>query len=177
MRFFILISLTILFIGCGGNSEIVNTNTTSNTAAKNTTNAPVNSNNPLETKPITNETATTNNASTIAPVMTAYYEALKKKDDAALRKVLSQTALKSYEKDMKEEGETSLSKFITDLEPAPDKPFEVRNETANGNEIIAEVRGGSYPNGIKMKFIKENGEWKKTNEFLEMKMSGSNSAK
>lgn len=177
MRFFILISLTILFIGCGGNSETVNTNATTNTAVKNTANAPVNSNNPLETTKITNDTATTNSASTVAPVMTAYYEALKNKDDAALRKVLSQTALKSYEKDMKEEGETSLSKFITDLEPVSDKPFEVRNETANGDEIIAEVRGGSYPNGIKMKFVKENGEWKKTNESPEIKMSNANTAK
>lgn len=176
MRFFILISLTILFIGCGGNSETINTNTT-NTAVKNTANAPVNSNNPLETKPITNEPTTKNEAATVAPVMTAYYEALKKKDDAALRKTLSAETLKSYEKDMKEEGETSLSKFITDLEPVSDKPFEVRNETANGDTIIADVRGGSYPNGIKMKFVKENGEWKKTNESPDIKMSNANSTK
>lgn len=181
MRFFILISLTILFIGCGGNSETVNTNTTTNTAIKNTANAPASANNPLGTTNMSSESASKNDAATVAPVMTAYYEALKKKDDAALRKTLSQATLKSYEKDMKEEGETSLSRFITDLEPVSDKPFEVRNETVIGNEIVAEVRGGSYPNGIKVKFVKENGEWRKTNESPDVKMSGtapgSNSAK
>lgn len=171
MRFFIFISLAILFIGCGGNAEIVNTNTTANTAIKNMVIAPANSGNPLETTK-TPEAATTNNAPTVAPVMAVYYEALKKKDDAALRKILSQATLKSFEADMKEEKETSLSKFITDLTPAPDKPFEVRNETVSDNTIIAEVRGGSYPNGIRMKFVKENGEWKKTEETLDFKPSG-----
>ncbi len=111
--------------------------------------------------------------------MTAYYEALKKKDDAALRKVFSRDTLKSYEADMKEEKETSLAKFITDLEPVPDKPFEARNEDIVGDSIIAEMRGGSYPNGIKIKFVKEDGAWKMTTENPDFKPAAesSNSAK
>ncbi len=176
MRFYILLFSTIFFVGCGGTTETVNTSTASNAPVKNTSNTTTVSNNPLETtKPP--EAATTNAAPTIAPVMAAYYEALKKKDDAALRKTLSQATLKSYETDMKEEKETSLSKFITDLEPVPDKPFEVRNETVTGDTIIAEVRGGSYPNGIKIKFLKENGEWKKTIESPDVKTSNTTSTK
>lgn len=176
MRLFILLFSAILFVGCGGTETVSNTNTTT---IKNANVVTTNVNNPLSTTKLP-EAATTNNAPTVAPVVAAYYEALKKKDDAALRKIYSQATLKSLEADMKEEKETSLAKFITDLEPAPDKPFEVRNETIAGDTIIAEIRGGSYPNGIRIKFVKENGEWKMTQETPEYKAAGktsSNSAK
>ena len=103
---------------------------------------------------------------------------MKNKDDAALRKVFSQDTLKSLEADMKEENQKSLVKFITELEPVPDKPFEARNEKIEGDTAVAEMRGGSYPNGIDLKFIKENGEWKMTNEspeFQSVKQSAVNS--
>ena len=176
MRFYILLFLTILLVGCGGAEVAKNT---ANTTTQNTSVAKTNVNNPLATT-TPPPAATTNAAPTVAPVVAAYYEALKKKDDAALRKVYSQATLKSLEADMKSENEKSLAKFITDLEPAPDKPFEVRNETITGDSIIAEMRGGSYPNGIKIKFVKENGEWKMTNESPDFKPSGNpiaNSAK
>ena len=108
----------------------------------------------------------------------AYYEALKKKDDAALRKVYSRETLKSLEADMKSEGAKSLVEFITELEPAPEQPFQVRNEQIQGDTAIAEIRGGAYPNGIKIKFVRENGEWKITNESPDIqavKQSATNS--
>lgn len=156
----IVLSLTILFAGCGGAAT---TNTTTNTNAPANVAVVKNTNNPLATNSAPAET-TANNAPTVAPTVTAFYEALKKKDDAALRKVYSQATLKSLEEDMKDEGAKSLVAFITELEPAPDKPFEVRNEQIQGETAIAEIKGGAYPNGIKIKFIKENGEWKMTNE-------------
>lgn len=178
MRFFIFIFITIFLVGCGS-SENANVAVNTNTANANT--ATTNANNPLATTK-TPEVSTTNNAPTLAPVVLAYYEALKKKDDAALKKIYSQATLKSLEADMKDERQTSLAAFITDLEPVPDKPFEVRNEQINGDTAIAEIRGGSYPNGIKIKFIKENGEWKMTNESPEIQsvkqsISNSNSSK
>lgn len=177
MRFYIILFSATLLAGCGG-AATVNTNP-ANANAANIAVVTTNANNPLATTTPTPAT-TTNGAATVAPVVAAYYEALKKKDDAALRKIYSQATLKSLEADMKEEKETSLAKFITDLEPAPDKPFEVRNETVTGDVVVAEMRGGSYPNGIKIKFVKENGEWKMTNESPDFKTSGgtnSNSAK
>lgn len=178
MRFFILILATIFIVGCGG-SENANVAVNTNTSNANTTTT--NANNPLATTK-TPEVSTTNNAPTLAPVVLAYYEALKKKDDAALRKIYSQATLKSLEADMKDEKQTSLAAFITELEPVPDKPFEVRNEQIQGDTAIAEMRGGSYPNGIKIKFVKENGEWKMTNESPEIQsvkqsISNSNSSK
>ncbi len=164
----------IFLIGCTQTEVPVNT---ANTANTNINAASANTNNPLSTTAAPEE-ATTNNAPTLSPVVKAYYEALKKGDDAALRKVFSQETLKSLEADMKEENQKSLVKFITELEPVPEKPFEVRNEKIEGDTAIAELRGGSYPNGIDIKFVKENGEWKMTNEspeFQSVKQSAANS--
>jgi hypothetical protein len=61
---------------------------------------------------------------------------LKRKDDAALRKIYSQATLKSLEADMKDEKKTSLAAFITELEPVPDTPFTVRNEQIQGDEAV-----------------------------------------
>ena len=163
MRFQTIIFTVILITflnGCRSAETPVNTNKAAN---GNMSAANVNTNNPLSTTAAP-EKATTNDAPTISPVVKAYYEALKNKDDAALRKVFSQDTLKSLEADMKEENAKSLVKFITDLEPVPEKPFEARNEKIEGDTAVAEMRGGAYPNGIDLKFVKENGEWKMTNE-------------
>lgn len=166
-KYFVLLSGFILLTlsGCGGAA-----NTSPNAAANiNSINANVakaNADNPFNTTKKAEE-ATTNNAPTVAPVVAAYYEALKKKDDAALRRVYSRETLEDHEKGMKEEGVKSLAEYILSLEQVPDKPFEVRNEQVSGDTAIAEMRGGSYPNGIKIKFVRENGEWKMTNESPE----------
>lgn len=160
------IFITLAFSGCSSAPE--NSTNVSNAAA-NTANsgaARANADNPFNTTKKAEE-ATTNRAETVAPVVAAYYEALKKKDDAALKKVYSRETLQSLEADMKAEGAKSLSTFITELEPVPDQPFEIRNEQVQGDTAIAELRGGAYPNGIKIKFVKENGEWKMTNESPE----------
>lgn len=164
--FFTAISaLALLSNGCKSDVPVNSANTNAVNRAANVSST--NTDNPLETSK-TPEAATTNNAPTLAPVVRAYYDALKKRDDAALRKVYAADTLKSLQADMKEEKKTSLVEFLTELEPAPDQPFEVRNEQIQGNTAIAEMRGGSYPNGIKVKFIKENGEWKLTNESPEL---------
>ena len=178
MRFYILLFFTIFLIGCSNTETSVNI---TNTKQINANTATANADNPLNTTRMP-EAATTNNAPTLAPVVQNYYAALQKKDDAALRKVYSQETLKSLEADMKSENKTSLVEFITELEPVPDKPFETRNEQIQGDTAIAEMRGGSYLNGIKIKFVRENGEWKLTNESPEIQSvrqstTNSNSAK
>ncbi len=164
MRFYILLFLTIFLIGCG---TAENSNTAVNTNAAGANAAIANANNPLATAK-TPEISTANDAPTLAPVVQSYYAALQKKDDAALRRVYSRESLKSLEADMREENKKSLVEFITELEPVPDTPFTVRNEQIQGDTAIAEMRGGSYPNGIKIKFVRENGEWKLTNESPEI---------
>ena len=165
MRFQILFFTTILsfifiFAGCG-NQPAAN-NAVENKPAN--TNIAANPNNSIINTSKAPEAATTNAAPTLAPIVQNYYEALRNKDDAGLRKVLSQSTLKSVEADMKEEKKTSLSAFIAELEPAPAKPFELRNEKIEGETGIAEIRGGSYGVWTPIKFVRENGEWKMTNE-------------
>ncbi len=168
-----IVAASFLF-GCTKTEVPVNTTETTN---KNANAAAVNTNNPLSTT-ATPEIATTNDAPTLSPVVQAYYEALKNRDDAALRKVYSRETLKSLESDMKDEKQTSLVKFITELEPVPATPFELRNEKIDGDTAVARMSGGSYPNGIVIKFVKENGEWKMTNEspdFQAVKQAAANS--
>jgi hypothetical protein len=162
MRFQILfytfiLSLLFILTGCGDQPAA------NNATANKTVNAdkPANSNNTLATNKAP-ETSTTNNAPTIAPVVQSYQDALRKKDDAALRKIFAAASLKTAEADMKSEKKTSLSAFISELEPAPEKPFEVRNEKIEGDTATAEIRGGAYANWTPYKFVKENGEWKWT---------------
>ncbi len=181
MRFQIIFFTTVFLFaivlsGCSS-SETANNSANTNSANKTANVALSSSNNPLATNK-TPEAATTNNAPTLAPLVQAYYEALKKKDDAALRKVFSQATLKSLQADMKAEKEPSMVNYITETEPITDKPFEVRNEQVQGDSAIAEMRSESYPNGIKIKFVRENGEWKMTNEspeFQSVKQSATNS--
>ena len=64
---------------------------------------------------------------------------------------------------MKADNIKSLVKFLED-DKVSDKLCEVRNEQINGDTAVAEIRAESYPNGIKVVFVKENGEWKMTNK-------------
>ncbi len=167
-KFLILLSVfSFLFLAACGGSETPNKATNVNSVnTTNTNSAQTNADNPIAVQTAT-PAQTTNNAETIRPVVMAYYEALKTKNDEALKKVYSRETLMSLEKDAAAEGKKSLVEFITELEPVPAQPFEVRNEQINGDVAIAEMRGGAYPNGIKIKFVKENGEWKMTNESPE----------
>src|ERR1041384_7200581 len=155
---FIIFSILALgAAGCGTPAPAPNTNARANTAAKANSNTADNSF--AGTGQETGDT--TNQAPSIAPLMQAYYDALKKKDDAGLRKFYSASAVKELEADMKSDGKKSLVEYIESAEPAGDKPFEVRNEKIEGDTAIAEIKGGSYAAWTKWKFVKENGEWKK----------------
>jgi hypothetical protein len=140
--------------GCGGgtpNSNVSNSNNVAN-----------NSNNPLETKKTTPEPET-NNAPTLTPVFKAYCEAKIKNDEAALRKIYSKATLEHFEAEMKEEKIKSLTKFL-DIDKVSEKLCEISNEKVTGDRAVAKIRYDSYPNGIEVVFIKENGEWKMTDE-------------
>jgi hypothetical protein len=152
--------LTILAIGCGGPAAPnVNSNTPVN-ANRNTGNAVVINPTP---KPVE---ATTNDAPTLGPVVRAYYEALKKKDDAALRDLLSKGLLKVTEERMKEEKKTGLAAYMAET----DRPgnIEIRNEKIDGDRGSAQLKGGTYVNWSSIGFVKEDGKWKMSNESAEI---------
>ncbi len=145
---------SIIIIGCGGTPANSTNANTSNTNASN-------SGGPLDTtkKPVGE---TTNNAPTLAPVVQAYYEGLKKKDDNAVRSVMSAEFLKTIEEDMKDEKRTDLAAYMAEYDTIPEKPVEVRNERIDGDKAVAEIKGGAYVNWTPFEFVKENGVWKFT---------------
>lgn len=146
-------AISFAMLGCGGPAP--NTNTTNTTAA--------NANNPLETTKKQPEEAK-NNAPTMAPVVKAYCDAWAKSDDAALRKVYSSATLKKFETGMKEEKAKSLVDFLKSDKIAG-KVCEASNEQITGDRAIVNFKAEKYPTGIKLVFVKENGEWKLTDEM------------
>ena len=154
-----ILSATVLFVGCGGSGE-----TPTNSSNRNVANAPSNTgasnaNNPLGTTR-TPEAATSNNAPTIAPVVQSFYDALRRKDEAGVKKYLSQSALKYWQDEMKTEKKTSLLAILEENETPIEEKREVRNEQIQGDSAIAEMKGGSLGVWTKVRFVKENGEWK-----------------
>ncbi len=149
----------IVAAGCGGAGMTPTGG--SNTNLGNTNAASPGGN--VELEPIKKpEAATTNNAPTLTPVVQAYYEALKKKDDALLKSVMSQAFIKSVEADMKEEKKTNMAAYMAEFDTIPEKPVEVRNEKIAGNDAVAEIKGGAYINWTPFAFTNEGGKWKFT---------------
>lgn len=175
--FFTAIFIFALFLlGCPSTPEKTNTNTTSpantNTQKSNSNNNPFNT-----TKPA--DAATTNNAPTLAPVVQAYYDALKKKDEAGVKKLLSAPALKYWEDEAKTEKKTWLAFLLESEEPVDDKR-EVRNEKVESETATAELKGGSLGVWTPTKFVKENGEWKfasPKDSFQDIPRTNSNTVK
>lgn len=157
MRYFLLstFTFTLLFAGCSGTPE---TNTANTKPANTNTATVVNSNSPVDTvkRP---ETAATNAAPTLTPVVTGFYESLQKKDEAGVRKYLSNSAVKYWEDESKLEKKPWLA-YLAEMEDPVGEKREVRNEKIEGSTAIAEVKGGSLGVWTKIKFVQENGAWK-----------------
>lgn len=153
------ITLTALFgTACSGD-----TTTNRNSPASPPTNASKPPSNELATTAKTPE-PTTNAAPTLGPVFKAYCEAIARNDEAAVRKAYTAAAVKSLETEMKAEKETSLVRY---LETEQISQCEVRNEKIEGDAGIAEIKTKGAPNGARIKFAKENGEWKLTGESVD----------
>lgn len=154
-----ILIFAVFSAACSQSETTVNTNTLSINVANTAVD-------PLATNK-TPEVTTENRAETLAPLVTAYCDAMRKKDEAALRKVYSKETLKVYEADMKTDNIKTLTEYLEN-EPVGNKPCETRNEKISGNAAVANVKNESYPNGIDIKFVKEDGEWKLTNESPEL---------
>jgi hypothetical protein len=105
-------------------------------------------------------------AVTLKPVVDAYCDAMRKKDNAALRKVFTQQTIKALEASVKKEGLKSIYEYL-EIEPVGAK-CEVVNETINGNSAEAMVITETYPTGTKFIFENENGQWKMTRKSADL---------
>ena len=161
--FTFVIGVVLAAAGCGGgtttptggsNTNLANANSPTNVNA-----TAGNSGLATTKKP---EAATDNNAPTIAPVVQTYYDALKKKDEALLKSVMTQKFIKDVEADMKAEKKTNMAAYMAEFDSIPEKPVEVRNEKINGNDAEAELKGGAYINWTPFAFANEGGKWKFT---------------
>ena len=164
MRFQIIFFSTILIFtcfltGCPSNDTANKANSATNNANVNAANTANSNLTTTKTPPV----ATTNDAPTLAPVFKAYCDAMTKKDEAALRKIYSAATLKSLEADAKDEKK-SLIKFL-ETEQVSSDLCEVRNEKVEGEVGSAEVKTKGMPNGTRLKFVKEGGEWKLTTDI------------
>jgi hypothetical protein len=156
----IVVAVGIAIAGCGGTAT--NTNVANSTLANNNLNAATPAANSGLEPVKAPEAATANNAPTLTPVVQTYYEALKKKDDALIKSVMSQEFIKTIESDMKEEKKTSIAAYMAETDSIPDKPVEVRNEKIEGNNAVAEIKGGAYLTWTPFAFVNEGGKWKFT---------------
>lgn len=158
-----LIVSALFAAGCGTPETNVNVNAANarpaNAAAANTVN-------PLgETTPTPAQT--TNNAPTLTPVYKAYCAAMVKKDEPALRTIYSKDTIRYFESEMKADGVKSLVEYLSE-DQVTNELCEVRNEQINGNNAVAEIRSAGYPNGIRVVFVKEDGQWRLTNRSPEV---------
>ncbi len=151
--FVLIAALSAIIAACDGTAPANSGN--GNVAAND-------SSNPLATTK-TEKEPTTNNAPTLTPVFKAYCDAWVKNNEAALRKVYSSDTIKYFEGLMKADKEKSLMKFLED-DKVSGTPCEVTNEEIAGDNAVARIISNKYPNGIKIVFVKENGEWKMTNK-------------
>lgn len=173
ITFTFIILISIIGFACSSpepNTNLENANLTNLTSQ---TNQPINidetnSNTVLNTKS-TPEIVTTNEAPTLTPVYKAFCEAMKKKNEVALRKVLTKDTQDYWEKEMRsEEKNVPLVEYISETEAITDVgKCGVRNEKISGNTAVAEIRNENVPNGFVIKFVKENDEWKITNQSPE----------
>lgn len=150
-----ILTTSALFIGCAKNEAPINT---SGAKSSNANAVAVEADNPLATTKVP-EAAAANSAPTLAPVVQNFYEGLKKKDEAAVKKSLSQRALKYWEAEGKAERKTALA-YLVEAEDPIDEKREVRNEKIEGETAVAEMKGGSLGVWTPTKFVRENGEWK-----------------
>lgn len=159
---FLVIALFAMLTGCGGDpvvSGLPNANANARTENGVTT---ISNDAMVPTRKA--DAPTTNNAPTISPVVAAYYEALKTKNDAALKAVLTDAVIRDIEADMKEENRKDFAAFVAEYETMPKTPVEVRNEQITGNKATAEIKGGTYANWTAMVFVNDGGKWKWTGE-------------
>jgi hypothetical protein len=155
MRYQVLFLFIILsfLISCGGTTNTPKNSTPTPNVASNSNKSSTLGTNKEAEKPKVDD------ADSIKPTVDGFYEALKKKDEAGVKKYLSAAALKYYETEGKAEKKTWFA-FLLESEDPVDAKREVRNEKISGDKATVEIKGGPLGNWTEISFVKENNEWK-----------------
>lgn len=172
-----ILFVSIVFTGCNScgnetaivvNNEDMNTNSPLNKNINTTEKINANNSNTLENSqdsdPLSVETIEKPKekvqAETLKPVVDAYCEAMRKKNDAGLRNIFTSATVKALEADVKADGLGSIAELL-ELEPVGDN-CQVVNETIQGNTAQATVITQTYPTGTSFTFEKVGNDWKMT---------------
>ena len=94
--------------------------------------------------------------------MKNFYEAVKKKDAAAVKGMLSKESLKSLEEDAKRKNKSVDEELQLDMLSTMfgDKVPEMRNEKIEGDKGSVEFKVDKTDTWSTATFVKEDGEWK-----------------
>ena len=160
----IIVGAALAIAGCGSSPQVNNGSTNGNPPKPNSNTASSPAANLPEGTTAKPAAATENAAPTLGPVVQAYYDGLRRKDEAAVRAVMSTGFIKYIEDGMREEKKKDLVAYLSEYDKIPEKPMEVRNEKITGDKGVAEVKGGSYINWFALVFVNEGGKWKLTND-------------
>jgi hypothetical protein len=149
---------SVLAAGCGGGTDV------KNTAANNSNvNAKPPANNSSLTTTTPTPVATTNNAPTLNPVYKAYCAAYVKKDEAAVRAAYTKESIAFFEKEMKADGVKTVIDYLSD-DNISNEVCDVKNEIITGDSATADITTKAYPQGFRVVFEKEDGQWKLSNK-------------
>ncbi len=164
--FIFIFALALCLTGCFSdeatkNSKKETNSSNQNTNGSNTANG--NTKNPLETTVANTAPKELKEAVTLKPVVDAYCAAINSGDDTALKNIYSQASWNALSADARSEGQRSVAKYLGDSEPTGSK-CQVVNERMSDNVAEAIVITQTYPKGVPLKFVKEGGKWKMTNQ-------------
>lgn len=100
--------------------------------------------------------------STPTEAMKNFYEAVKKKDAAAVKAMMSKESLKGLEEDAKRKNKTVDDELQLDMLATifGDKVPEMRNEKIEGDKGSVEFKIDKTEKWQTATFVKEDGEWK-----------------
>jgi hypothetical protein len=109
-------------------------------------------------------TTSTAGASTPTAAFTAYYEAVKRKDAAAVKALFSKGTVSMMEERAKRENTTLDDVMKKGLEGAgegiPAEVPETRNEKIDGDKATLEVKDEKKDTWETLHFVREDGQWK-----------------
>jgi len=152
------IAAMMLLAGCnkaGSNSNNAGANTTNNAGPATT---------PSATPTSTATTSTGDAGSTPTATFTAYYNAIKNNDAAAVKAIFSKDTIQALEEEAKQQKKSFDDVFQEGLKSAsaevPAQLPEVRNEKIDGDRATLEIKDDKKGTWEPLHFVKEDGKWK-----------------